>query len=111
MSAWTRNESPHMLRALDCVFSQLGGEAPPAPAEYGEPGTAAPPPAEVQPPPKVETQADLQSAYEWLVREKKRLDGYTNAQLQRVQQELKAAIESPVDGRGGDAEHAAGLGL
>ena len=90
MSAWTRNESPRMLRALDCLFSQIGGERPPAPSECGEPAAA--PPAHVQPPPRVETQADLQAAYEWLVREKQRLDGYTNAQLQRVRHEHEAML-------------------
>ena len=34
MSAWTQNESPHVLRALDSLFGQLGGtdrEEPPKP--------------------------------------------------------------------------------
>jgi chromosome segregation ATPase len=40
----------------------------------------------------VETQADLQAAYDWLLRERKRLDGYTNAQLAKIQNEHAAMI-------------------
>jgi DNA repair exonuclease SbcCD ATPase subunit len=83
-----RSDSPHMLRALDCVFSQLGGDthSVPPPVEAPEPAGPAES-AGVAPPPKVETQADLQTAYEWLLRERKRLDSYTNAQIARLQQE------------------------
>jgi hypothetical protein len=103
MNPWTRNESPRLLRALDCVFTQLGGNPPPEPEDYaGSSGQAAPqqegaaagalPLSEVQPPPKVETQADLQAAYDWLLWERKRLEGYTNAQLTRIQNEHAAMI-------------------
>jgi DNA repair exonuclease SbcCD ATPase subunit len=40
----------------------------------------------------METQADLQAAYEWLLRERKRLDGYTNAQLAKIQNDHAAVI-------------------
>ena len=66
MSAWNRSDSPHVLRALDSVFSQLGGkpdlESSPEATVTGPADTTAAGPAEIQPPPKVETQADLQAA-------------------------------------------------
>jgi chromosome segregation ATPase len=95
MTDWNRNESPYMTRALDCLFSQLGGNPypdadPTAPAESAAPPAASL--AETTPPPKVETQADLQAAYEWLLRERQRLDGYTNSQLARLQGEHQAML-------------------
>jgi DNA repair exonuclease SbcCD ATPase subunit len=94
MSAWNRSDSPHVLRALDSVFSQLGGkpdlECNPEAVATGQDNAAAP--AEIQAPPKVETQADLQAAYEWLVRERKRLENYTNSQLARLKNDHAAML-------------------
>jgi hypothetical protein len=96
MSTWNRSDSPHVLRALDSVFSQLGGkpdlESGPEAAPTGQDSPAAAGPAEIQPPPKVETQADLQAAYEWLQRERKRLENYTNSQLARLKNEHAAML-------------------
>jgi hypothetical protein len=96
MSAWNRSDSPHVLRALDSVFSQLGGkpdlESGPEAGATAPDSTAAASPAEIQPPPKVETQADLQAAYEWLLRERKRLENYTNSQLARLKNEHAAML-------------------
>jgi chromosome segregation ATPase len=102
MNTWNRNESPHVLRALDSVFSQLGGnpdlESGPDTLPMGQPhaGAAGTPSGaalvEIQAPPKVETQADLQAAYEWLQRERKRLENYTNSQLARLQNEHAAML-------------------
>lgn len=98
MNLWTRTDSPHILRALDSLFSQLGGNADlePHSALNGAPtAQASADPAAlaaIQPPPKVETQADLQAAYDWLVRERKRLEAYTNAQLTRLQQDHAAMV-------------------
>jgi hypothetical protein len=89
-----------MLRALDCLFSQLGGNAYPEPNAAaplggsipGPAGQPAPPLTKPEAPPKVETQADLQAAYEWLLRERQRLEAYTNAQLAHIQNEHGAMI-------------------
>jgi hypothetical protein len=98
MNLWTRTDSPHILRALDSLFSQLGGnsdlETDSALHAVPTAQVAAGPAAlvDIQPPPKVETQADLQAAYDWLVRERKRLEAYTNAQLARLQQDHAAMV-------------------
>jgi hypothetical protein len=101
MSAGTPSVSPLYVRALDRVFIQLGGNSDLeadltsvacSPGEAPEAPTTSVVPAEVPPPPKVETQADLQSAYEWLLRERKRLETYTNSQLARLQQEHAAMV-------------------
>jgi hypothetical protein len=100
MNTWTRTDSPHILRALDSLFSQLGGnpdldaDLAPEAIPLGQASSAAGPVAlgEIQPPPKVETQADLQAAYDWLLRERKRLEAYTNAQFGRLQQDHAALV-------------------
>src|SRR5258708_7651772 len=102
MSGWTRTESPHLLRAIDTLFSQLAHGDPArghdlyfpeesSPEHPDEPSAASPatPPS---PPPKVETQADIQAAYEWLLRERQRLEGFTNAQLGRIQNDHGAML-------------------
>jgi hypothetical protein len=98
MNTWTRTDSPHILRALDSLFSQLGGnpdlDSAPEAIPLGQVASAAGPVAlaDIQPPPKVETQADLLAAYDWLLRERKRLEAYTNAQFARLQQDHAALV-------------------
>jgi hypothetical protein len=81
------------LEALDVVFSQLGGESAPAPPVAPSAGATRRPPAspargqefDPQPPPaSIPLTPQLQTAYEWLQREKSRLEGYTRAQLARI---------------------------
>jgi hypothetical protein len=85
---------------LDSLFTDLADlDRAPAPAAFPGRETFAAEPAEgsgvadtteVPPPPPIETQADLQDAYE--LRERKRLEDYTKTQFTRLQSEHGAAI-------------------
>jgi chromosome segregation ATPase len=81
---------------LDWLFSRIGGSGGEPPIE-GKPeranddpaSLAAPPPA----PPALTGPADLQAAHEWLLRERKRLEAYTEAQLRRLHGEHQAMLQ------------------
>jgi hypothetical protein len=78
------------VQILDQVFARLGGSSidPPPPAEPDLPGLA-----QMPPPPPLRGPGDLQAAHEWLIRERKRLEGYTQAQLVRLQREHGAVVQ------------------
>src|SRR4051795_4788144 len=100
---------------IDHLFARLGGNAeavpappvpaPPVPAPAEAAGAASPPPgirhahnlkaatppperAGLPPPrPVIRPSNDLKAATAWLERERKRLDGYTQTQLERLHKE------------------------
>jgi chromosome segregation ATPase len=78
--------------AIDALFTRLGGQgdstAPPPPIV----SESSPIPTEVDAPPAINDPADVQVAYEWLRRERKRLDAYTSAQLARLRSEHEALV-------------------
>src|SRR5262249_576752 len=47
---------------------------------------------ELNPPPLVESEADLQAAYQWLLAERRRLESYTRVQFQRLQNEHQTLL-------------------
>ncbi len=100
MTAAASPTSRHTL-ALDHLFSRLAEQAAGRPlppdaddAAFEAPGAAdAAEFAETQPPPPIESAADLKAAHEWLLRERQRLSAYTRSQLARVQNEHQAFVQ------------------
>ncbi|MBI3409861.1 MAG: hypothetical protein HY040_16100 [Planctomycetes bacterium] len=99
MSVVTSAPNPH-TNAVDYLFSQMiGGGDPPAIAGAGSvmPGPLTTPReplalGEINPPPPIQSEADLQSAYQWLVAERRRLENYTRGQFQRLQAEHQTIL-------------------
>jgi chromosome segregation ATPase len=88
MADWNAGPGPS-TQVLDWLFSRLAGGgptvAPVVRAKVDDPGTSAPPPA-------IRDAADLQAAADWLQRERKRLEGYTQVQLARLQSEHEELV-------------------
>jgi chromosome segregation ATPase len=81
-----------LTAALDSLFS---GFAPDGPSWAPEGTYPLGPPAPIQesePPPSIESPADLRAAREWLRRERECLKAYTQAQLARLQQQQQSAL-------------------
>src|SRR5262245_25855917 len=82
---------------VDWLFSRIGGNGGDEPPPESKPersndvsaSLAAPPPN----PPAVTSAADLQAAHEWVLRERKRLESYTEAQLRRLHGEHQAQLQ------------------
>jgi chromosome segregation ATPase len=90
MTSRTSDSSP--TQTIDWLFSHLSdGRAAPPPPPAPLP-SANPVPEGIQPPPPLETAADVQAVHAWLQRERARLDAYTRAQLNRLQQENQAVV-------------------
>jgi chromosome segregation ATPase len=84
---------------LDRLFSHLAEEAAGRAVADGGDTCFYPPDgnprkfAETEPPPPMESAADLRAAHEWLLRERERLDIYTRGQLLRTQREHQAFVQ------------------
>jgi hypothetical protein len=94
MTARNSCQPPH-TEATDWVFTRLSGgggqpAAPTRPAERPPAAADIAALAETQPPPG--NPEDLQAAYEWLRRERKRLEAYTQAHLARLRSEHQALV-------------------
>jgi hypothetical protein len=78
------------VQIIDQVFAGLAGRSidPPPPAE-ADPAAL----SQMPPPPPLRGPGDLQAAHEWLLRERKRLEGYTQVQLHRLQREHAAIVQ------------------
>src|SRR5262249_52743631 len=75
----------HDDRAGTALPSAGGLETPPV--QNGTPAYPGP-----QPPPKLESPADLQAAHEWLQTERQRLEAYTRNQFAAIQQQHQALL-------------------
>jgi hypothetical protein len=84
-------------RLTDWLFSRMVGDGRTPWAAGPTPGVLVGPAwADVgttQPPPAIPAGGDLRAAYEWLQRERRRLEGYTQSQLALLQREHQAMVQ------------------
>src|SRR5271165_5159029 len=83
---------------VDWMFARIGGDTDTPPPTVRSASVYADDPevdgpSAGEPPPGVNGSVELRAAYEWLQRERRRLEGYTQSQLQRLRGEHQAMVQ------------------